>query len=169
MANSPTTTFLNPKCEIKNDQYTIVNLTGLSKPNAQPSNKGPQPKNNTPGNMINFKKTYKEKSNIKYARLDKKWSAQSYPGCPIIQRSSKDVTYTQINTGDQTNIETSEPTKSSTPTCIKPVINTQNNQYTFAQLPRLVTTHAQQSVKGTLGRTNNKKPGTKLTPKQKPA
>ena len=79
------------------------------------------------------------------------------------------MTYTQINTGDQTNIETSEPTKSSTPTCIKPVINTQNNQYTFAQLPRLVTTHAQQSVKGTLGRTNNKKPGTKLTPKQKPA
>ena len=99
----------------------------------------------------------------------KKWSAQSYPGCPIIQRSSKEVTYNQINTGDQTNIETSEPNKYSTPTCIKPVVHTQNNQYTFAQLPRLKTTHEQQSIKGTPSRTRNKKPGAKLNPKQKPA
>ena len=91
----------------------------MSQPKAQPSNQGPQLKNNSPGN------------------IKKKWPAQGYPGCPIIQRSSKEVTYNQINTGDQTNIETREPNKYSTPTCIKSVVHTQNNQYTFAQLPHL--------------------------------
>ena len=53
--------------------------------------------------------------------------------------------------------------------CLKPVMELKNNQYTFANLPRLLTTHAQPSNKGTLGRTNNKKHGTKINPKQKPA
>ena len=42
------------------------------------------------------------------------------------------------------------------------MVHTQNNQYTFAQLPGL-------SIKGTPSRTHNKKPGAKLNPKQKPA
>ena len=106
---------------------------------------------------------------MKPARIDKMWSDKSYPGCPIIQRSSKDITSTQIKRGGQTNIQNNEPAKSSTPTCVKPMMDVQNNPYTFAHLPRLVTTHAQQSIKGTLGRANIKKQGTKLTPKQKPA
>ena len=53
--------------------------------------------------------------------------------------------------------------------CVKPVMEVQNNQYTFANLPRLLTTHAQPSNKGTLGRPNIKKHGTKITPKQIPA
>ena len=154
--------------EIQNRQYTIVNLPRFSKANAQPSNKGPQHKNKKPGNTINSKKNSKKNSNInsnmKPARIDKIWSDKSYQGCPI-KRSSKDVTSTQIKTGDQTNIQNNEPTESSTPISIKPMMKVQNNQYTFAHLPRLVTTHAQQSIKGTLGRTNTKKQGTKLTPK----
>ena len=97
------------------------------------------------------------------------WSDKSYPGCPIIQRSSNDITSTQIKTGGQTSIHSNEPAKPSTPMCVKPLMDVQNNQYTFANLPRLVTTHAQQSNKGTLGRANIKKQGTKLTHKQKPA
>ena len=121
-ANS-TTTFLKPMSEIKNRQYTIVNLPRLSKANAQPSNKGPQHKNKKPGNTINSKKNSEKNSNtnsnMKPARIDKMWSDKSYP---IIQRSSNDITSTQIKTGGQISIQNNESARSSTPMCLKPVI-----------------------------------------------